>query len=50
MTASRLGLAVLTLIALGLGVVLALDAPPAAVHRQTRVLPGLEPARVVRIS
>ncbi len=50
MTASRLGLAVLTAIALALAVLVALDTPPAAVRRSDRVLPGLEPARVVRLA
>jgi hypothetical protein len=45
-TASRLGLAILTAIALALGVVVALDQPPAAVPRSNRLLPGFDPERI----
>jgi hypothetical protein len=48
-TASRLGLAILTAIALGLGLVVALDRSPAAAPRSNRLLPGLDVDRIVRV-
>jgi len=48
-TASRLGLAILTALAVVLGLILALDRPPAVVAASRRLLPDFDPARVTHL-
>jgi hypothetical protein len=50
MTASRRGLAILTAIALLLGVILAVDRDPAAVSRSRRLFPDFDPETVSRLT